>query len=191
MSLVYANLVHESLPKFLDVEDSLTGFYNDLFYKRILDKEIDRSKRTFSPLSVIKIKIDKFLEIETSYGRSVADEIIKKVANQIRATSRLPDYICRTAENEFSLVLINCHRKGAALRAERLRQSLELEKFSKSGLQITVSQGISEYPTLTNTIQELNQSAFDAMKFISEKGGNKICIYKAQSDHRPDFSVNI
>lgn len=117
MSLVYSNLVYESQPKFLDVEDNLTGFYNELFYKRILDKEIDRSKRAFSPLSVVKIKIDKFLEIETSQGRAVADEIIKKVAEQIKATSRLPDYICRTAENEFSLVLTNCHRKGAALRA--------------------------------------------------------------------------
>lgn len=191
MSLVYTNLVYESQPKFLDVEDSLTGFYNELFYKRILDKEVDRSKRTFSPLSVIKIKIDKFLEIETSYGRAVADEIIKKVADQIKATSRLPDYICRTAENEFSIVLINCHRKGAALRAERLRQALDTEKFTKSGLQITVSQGISEYPTLTSSIEELNQSASNALKFISEKGGNKICIYKALADHRPDFTVNV
>ncbi len=191
MSLVYENLVHESQPKFLDVEDSLTGFYNELFYKRILDKEIDRSKRTFSPLSVIKIKIDKFLEIETSHGRLVADEIVKKVADQIKATSRLPDYICRTAENEFSLVLTNCHRKGAALRAERLRQALEAEKFSKSGLQITVSQGISEYPTLTGSIEELNQSATSALKFISEKGGNKICIYKAQAAHTPDFTVPV
>lgn len=191
MSLVYTNLVHESQPKFLDVEDSLTGFYNELFYKRILDKEVDRSKRTFAPVSVIKIKIDKFLEIEASHGRAVADEVIKKVADQIKFTSRLPDYICRTAENEFSLVLTNCHRKGAALRAERLRQSLDAEKFSKSGLQITVSQGISEYPTLTSSIEELNQSATSAMKFIADKGGNKICIYKAQSDHRPDFMVNV
>lgn len=191
MSLVYSNLVYESQPKFLDVEDNLTGFYNELFYKRILDKEIDRSKRAFSPLSVIKIKIDKFLEIETSQGRAVADEIIKKVAEQIKATSRLPDYICRTAENEFSLVLTNCHRKGAALRAERLRQSLEAEKFTQAGFQITISQGISEYPTLANSLQHLNESATSAMQFISEKGGNKICIYKAQSDHRPDFTVSV
>jgi diguanylate cyclase (GGDEF)-like protein len=191
MSLVYSNLVYESQPKFLDVEDSLTGFYNELFYKRILDKEIDRSKRTLSPLSVVKIKIDKFLEIEASQGRAVADEIIKKVALQIKATSRLPDFICRTAENEFSLVLTNCHRKGAALRAERLRQSLEVEKFTQGGLQITISQGISEYPTLANSLQHLNESATSAMQFISEKGGNKICIYKAQSDHRPDFTVPV
>jgi diguanylate cyclase (GGDEF)-like protein len=142
-----------------------------------------------TPLSVVKVKIDKFLEIETSQGRAITDEIIKKVALQIKVTSRLPDFICRTAENEFSLVLINCHRKGAALRAERLRQSLETEKFSKGGLHITISQGISEYPSLANSLEHLNESATSAMQFISEKGGNKICIYKAQSDHRPEFMV--
>jgi diguanylate cyclase (GGDEF)-like protein len=191
MSLVYANLTYESQPKYLDVEDSLTGFYNELFYKRILDKEVDRACRTFAPVSLIKVKIDKFLEIEASHGKSVTDEIIKKVADQIKTTSRLPDYICRTGENEFSLVLINCHRKGAALRAERLRQSLDLVKLKQSGLRITVSQGISEYPTLAGSIDELNESATNALKFISEKGGGKICIYKALSNHRPVFSVDI
>lgn len=189
MSLIYTNLAYESQPKYLDVEDSLTGFYNELFYKRILDKEIDRSKRSLSPLSLIKVRIDRLIEIESSYGKPVADEIIKKVAEQIKVTSRLPDYVCRTGENEFSLVLINCHRKGAAIRAERLRKALSAESYTKSGLKISVSQGISEYPTLTSSLEELNSSALRALNFIAEKGGDKICIYKAHDQHRPDFTV--
>ena len=189
MTLVYANLLYESQPKYLDVEDNLTGFYNELFFKRILEKEIDRSKRTMSPLSVVKIKIDKFIEMEANYGQAFMDEVIKKVADQIKKTSRLPDYLCRTDENEFSLVLTNCHRKGAAIRAERLRQSLEMESYTKAGLKITVSQGISEYPSLTSSKDELERSARDAMEFISSKGGDKICIYRAQKEHRPDFTV--
>ena len=140
MSLVYQLLSLEAQPQHLDVEDSLTGFYNQLFYKRILDKEIDRSKRTFAPISVIKVSIDAFRELEVSQGRQFCDEIIKKIAAIIQNTSRLPDYACRTQENEFALVLTNCNRKGAALRAERLRQVLKTESFSKSGFVITVSQ---------------------------------------------------
>jgi diguanylate cyclase (GGDEF)-like protein len=190
MSLVYSIMSLEAQPQFLDVEDSLTGFYNQLFYKRILDKEIDRSKRTFAPLSVIKVAIDSFREIEISQGRSFCDEVIKKVAEVIKKTSRLPDYVCRTAENEFSIILTNCNRKGSALRSERLRQQLKLESFSKTGFVITVSQGISEYPTLTKTAEALNDSARKALDFIVTKGGDKICIFKAPQDHRPDFQVN-
>ena len=46
MAIVYQLMALESQPLHLDVEDPLTGFYNQLFYKRILEKEIDRSKRT-------------------------------------------------------------------------------------------------------------------------------------------------
>lgn len=191
MSLVYSNLVYESQPRYLDIEDSLTGFYNQLFYKRILEKEVDRSRRAYSPLSVVKIKIDKFIEIEGSHGKVFLDEIIKKVAEQIKNTSRLPDYVCRTDENEFSLVLINCHKKGAAIRAERLRQVLNLESFSKAGLKISVSQGIAEFPTMTNSIQELDRMASDALEFISSKGGDKICIAKPSKDHQPEFTVDL
>ncbi|MEQ1722331.1 MAG: GGDEF domain-containing protein [Pseudobdellovibrio sp.] len=190
MSLVYNLMSLEAQPKHLDVEDSLTGFYNHLFYKRILDKEIDRSKRTFAPISVIKVAVDIFREIEVSQGRPFCDEIIKKVAEVIKSTSRLPDYACRTEENEFSIVLTNCNRKGAALRAERLRQQLKTESFSKAGFVVTLSQGISEYPSLTKTAESLNDSARKALDFIITKGGDKICIYKAPQDHKPDFQVN-
>lgn len=190
MSLVYRLISLELQPKHLDVEDTLTGFYNGHFYKRILDKEIDRSKRSFAPISVIKIAVDIFREMEVSQGRAFCDEVLKKVAHVIKDTSRLPDYMCRTDDNEFSIVLTNCNRKGAALRAERLRQKLKAESFSKAGLVVTVSQGISEYPTLTDSAQALNDSARKALDFIASKGGDKICIYKAPQGHKPDFQVN-
>lgn len=190
MSLVYNLIALEAQPKHLDVEDSLTGFYNHLFYKRILEKEIDRSKRTYAPISVVKIAVDIFKEIEVSQGRAFCDEIIKKVAEVIKQTSRLPDYTCRTGDNEFSMVLVNCNRKGAALRAERLRQQLKTESFSKTGFTVTVSQGISEYPTLTKTAENLTESARKALEFIATKGGDKICVYKAAQGHTPDFQVN-
>lgn len=189
MSLVYTNIMYESMPKYMDVEDQLTGFYNQLFYKRVLEKELDRSKRTTSPLSVVKISIDKFLEIESTLGKLVVDDIIKKVAVLIKETSRLPDYICRTGDNEFSLLLVNCGRKGAVIRSERLRESLNKENYSHSGIVISISQGISEYPTLSSEAQ-LNDSAYKAMRFISEKGGDKICLSKAPHDYNPDFMVN-
>lgn len=190
VSLMYNLIANETQPKQFDVEDPLTGMFNVHFYKRILEKETDRSKRTFAPVSVLKVAIDSFKEIEISQGRLFCDEIIKKVAEAIRRSSRLPDYVCRTADNEFSLILTNCNRKGAALRAERLRQTLKSESFATAGLVITVSQGISEYPSLTKTANTLEESAKKTLDFILTKGGDKICIYKAPIDHKPDFQVN-
>ena len=190
VTLMYNLIANETQPKQFDVEDSLTGMFNIHFYKRILEKETDRSKRTFAPVSVVKISIDSFKEIEISQGRLFCDEMVKKVGEIIKKTSRLPDYTCRTGENEFSLILTNCNRKGAALRAERLRQALKVESFSIAGLVVTISQGISEYPSLTKSAETLDDSSKKTLDFILTKGGDKICIYKAPSDHKPDFQVN-
>lgn len=190
MSLVYTQLVYESQPKYMDVEDQLTGFYNQLFYKRILEKEIDRAHRTQLPLSIVKISLDKFIEMEASMGKPVVDDIIKKVSDLIKQTSRLPDYLCRTSDNEFSLILVNCGRKGAVIRSERLRETLQKENYIMAGLRVSISQGISEFPTLAGDGRTLDESAEKALKFIMSKGGDKICLSKAQADYHPEFTVN-
>jgi diguanylate cyclase (GGDEF)-like protein len=189
MSLVYTLLVYEAEPKQLDIEDHLTGFYNQLFYSRVLEREVDRSKRAFVPISLIKISVDKFAELEASQGRETADQITLLVSQVIKATSRLNDYLCRTGENEFTLILINCNRKGAALRSERFRLALNKENLVRAGVSITASQGISEYPTLSHNAFDLDDTAVRALNFISQKGGDKICFYKPSVDHKPDFVV--
>ena len=189
MSLVYTLFVYEAEPKQLDIEDHLTGFYNQLFYSRVLEREVDRSKRGFVPLSLIKVSIDKFAELEASLGRAAADQIILAVSEVIKATSRLNDYLCRTGENEFTMILTNCNRKGAALRSDRFRQGMIKENLVRAGVNITVSQGISEYPTLTRNAFDLDESATRALNFISQKGGDKICFYKSPPEHKPDFAV--
>lgn len=189
MSLVYTLLVYESEPKQLDIEDHLTGFYNQIFYSRVLEREVDRSKRALVPLSLIKMSIDNLTEFEASQGREVADQICIDVSQVIKESSRLNDYLCRTAENEFSIILTNCNRKGAAIRAERFRQALQKVHLTRGGIVITTSQGISEYPTLTQNAFDLDDSATRALNFIAQKGGDKICIYKSPVEHKPDFVV--
>ncbi|MES2801570.1 MAG: diguanylate cyclase [Bdellovibrionota bacterium] len=189
MSLVYTLFVYEAEPKQLDIEDHLTGFYNQMFYSRVLEREVDRSKRGFVPLSLIKVSVDKFPELEASLGREASDQIILGVSQVIKETSRLNDYLCRTGENEFTMILTNCNRKGAALRSDRFRQGLIKANLVRAGVTITVSQGISEYPTLTRNAFDLDESATRAVNFISQKGGDKICFYKSPAEHKPDFIV--
>lgn len=189
MSLVYTLFVYEAEPKQLDIEDKLTGFYNQLFYSRVLERELDRSKRSLVPLSLIKVSVDKFQELEATLGREASDQIILAVAEVIKATSRLNDYLCRTGENEFTMILTNCNRKGAAVRSDRFRQGMTKANLIRAGVAITVSQGISEYPTLTRNAFDLDESATRALHFISQKGGDKICFYKSPLEHKPDFVV--
>lgn len=188
-ALYYSYYSLEKRIDLLETQDPLTEVYNKKFYNKKIVEEFERAKRLQEPLSIIKISIDDYVEIENSLGSASRDQLFKSIAGVVNKTSRTNDVTCRTNENEFSIILPHCDKKGATLRAERLRRLIENQTMAESGLKITASLGVSEYPTLANSIENLNETAEKARNFILSKGGNRICLYKAASDFKPEFQV--
>lgn len=58
-----------------------------------------------------------------------------------------------------------------------------------NGMKVSVSLGVSEYPSLCDSARTLDETATKALLHIVDKGGNKICLYKAPDSHRPEFEV--
>lgn len=191
MSVCYTNFSLEKKVDSLEVQDFVTELYNRNYYSKILTDEVSRSRRVKQPVSVVKVALDDFYEIETSLGEAVRDELLKSVATVIVKTSRSNDVTCRTAANEMAMVLPHCSKKGAALRAERLRRIIEATSFLDNGMKVSVSLGISEYPSLCDSAKTLDESASKALMHIADKGGNKICLYKAPDSHKPEFEVTL
>lgn len=188
-NLCYSHLVLEKKVDSLEVQDFVTELYNRNYYAKILEDEVSRGRRLKQPLSVVKISMDDLYEIESSLGEAVKDELLKSLANVIAKTSRTNDVSCRTAANEMAIVLPHCSKKGAALRAERLRRIVEGTSFLDNGMKISISLGVSEYPSLCDSAKALDETASKALMHIADKGGNKICLYKAPDSHKPDFEV--
>lgn len=189
MSLCYSNFTLEKKVDSLEVQDFVTELYNRNYYQKVLGDEVSRARRLKQPLSVVKIALDDFYEIESSLGEAVRDELLKSVATIIVKTSRTNDVTCRTSANEIAMVLPHCPKKGAALRAERLRRIVEGTSFMDNGMKVSISLGISEYPSLCDSAKTLDESASKALQHIGDKGGNKICLYKAPESHRPEFEI--
>ncbi|MFS4458227.1 GGDEF domain-containing protein [Bdellovibrio sp. HCB2-146] len=188
-SLCYS---HFSLEKKLDaveVQDFVTDLFNRNYYMKTISEELERGRRLRQPLSVVKVAMDDFYEIESSLGEAVRDELLKSLASVITKTSRTNDVTCRTGVNEMAMILPHCSRKGAALRAERLRRIVEGTSFLNNGMKVSISLGISEFPTLCDSVQALDETATKALLHILDKGGNKICLFKAQENHKPEFEV--
>ncbi len=189
MSLCYSHLALEKKVDSLEVQDFVTELFNRNHYTRVLSDEIERARRLRQPISVVKIAMDDFYEIESSLGEAVRDELLKSLGTVVHKTSRSNDVTCRTGMNEIAMVLPHCSKKGAALRAERLRRIVEGSSFLNSGMKISVSLGISEYPSLCESMKSLDETASKALSHIIDKGGNKICLFKAPDAHRPEFEV--
>jgi diguanylate cyclase (GGDEF)-like protein len=188
-ALYYSYFSLDKKLEFIETLDPLTEVYNKRFYDKKIYDEFERAKRLKQGLSLIKISIDDFAEIEKSLGLSSRDQLIKSIAGVLNKTSRTNDLTCRTSENEFSIILPHCGKKGATLRAERLRRLIENQSMLDSGLKITASLGVSEYPTLSHNVATLNDTAEKARNFILSKGGNRICLYKVPADFVPEFDI--
>lgn len=189
MSLCYSNLALEKKVDALEVQDYVTELFNRNYYQKVLEDEVVRARRLKQPLAVVKVAMDDLYEIESSLGETVRDELLKSLATIITKTSRTNDVTCRTAANEMAMILPHCSRKGAALRAERLRRIIEGTSFIDNGMKLSISLGISEYPTLCDSAKTLDETASKALMHIADKGGNKICLYKASESHKPEYEV--
>ncbi len=188
-ALCYSYFCLEKRVDTLDVQDFLTELYNQKFYIEKLHAELERSRRLRQPVSVLKISIDDFFEIEQTLGANVRDEILKTVGDFVKRTIRTNDFACRTQANEIAVILPHAHKKGAALLGERLRRIVESSSIVDSGVKVSISIGVSEYPSLAENVQALDETATKALTHIMEKGGNRICLYKPPGNFTPEFEV--
>lgn len=187
--MTYQNAHYMKRNESLEIQDPVTDLYNrDYFYKK-LEEEISRSRRLSRAVSIVKISIDRYAELEKELGAANRDLILRSIATLVKKTSRINDHSCRTADDEIAMILPHCTRMGAALRAERLRKAIESHSFAMNGIHVTVSLGVSEYPTLARFADELDQSSTQALIFIRSRGGNKVCLFKPKEEFKPDFEV--
>jgi diguanylate cyclase (GGDEF)-like protein len=175
----------------LEISDSVTELFNRSYFYKKLDEEIARARRLEKPVSVVRMSIDYYSEIEQRFGANNRDVIIRTIGSIMKKTGRVNDFACRTEENEFTLILPHCGRKGAALRAERLRRIIEAHAFTVADLKVTISCGVSEYPSLSKDASDLDASSGKALEFIVSRGGNKVCLFRPTEEFKPDFEVPV
>jgi GGDEF domain-containing protein len=75
----------------LAVTDTLTGLYNRHFFNETLEREIERSKRYNSPLSILLMDVDNFKMFNDTYGHLQGDEVLKIIAHHLAGHLRKAD----------------------------------------------------------------------------------------------------
>ena len=175
----------------LDIMDVTTGLINRRQLALKIDEEISRSRRIYLPLSIITIDIDHFKRLNDRIGFRQADSVLKMVAMILKKTARVSDIVARTGPDEIVLLLPHTGYQGAAVKAERVRRMIEATRFPiLEGLQtepLTISCGVSEYPSFCNDAEGLVRSADEALTQVKRAGGNKICLTMATPGFQMDF----
>ena len=158
------------------ITDPLTGILNRRGLERWGQYEIDRAKRFNSPLSAIFFDLDKFKEVNDTYGHDAGDDVLKQVVSCCLSVIRNIDIFSRVGGEEFLIILPETSLPIAIQVAERIRQSTEDCKFLSNShqIKITISLGAVELNEDIDTLAELMTKADQYMYQSKQSGRNKI-----------------
>jgi diguanylate cyclase (GGDEF)-like protein len=146
IAICLENVISNEMLKYIGLTDSLTGVYNRRYIDRRLLEEIARARRQGYPISFMYLDIDHFKRVNDTVGHGGGDEVLREVANRIKAELRLSDALARFGGEEFVVLLIDANLESAAFVAERIRASVANKLITLSPelqLSVTVSVGVA------------------------------------------------
>lgn len=156
--------------------DPLTELPNrNLFLERIENIPIQFKKDPSKVISLLYMDLDKFKQVNDTFGHCVGDKLLKYVGSRLGSITREGDTIARVGGDEF-VAILTTENDGQMIEAYSKRILHAIEKpFNIDGhsLNISISIGISTYPHHTGNIQQLIEYADKAM-YIAKKSGSKI-----------------
>ncbi|MBC2803331.1 PleD family two-component system response regulator [Rhizobium ruizarguesonis] len=162
----------------LAVTDPLTGLYNRRYLDNHLNVLFNRSMARGRPLSVLITDIDRFKQVNDTYGHDGGDEVLREFANRVRSTIRGADLACRYGGEEFVVVMPDTSPEIAATVAERLRAAIEsapfMLKHSGEALNVTASFGIASRIASVLTPDQLMKQADLALYEAKNTGRNRV-----------------
>lgn len=148
--------------------DALTGIFN----RRGFEEKTKNINLSFN-YTVAILDIDKFKDVNDTFGHDVGDTILKELSTIVSKKIRQDDIFARWGGEEFILLLRTKDLAIAENIADKLRADIEKADFSVVK-HITVSFGISNFKNKNQTFEEVFKNADNALYKAKESGRNRV-----------------
>lgn len=177
--------VHEEAQR-LSLTDPLTGLWNYRYLRESIRREVERASRFGRMLSVLALDLDRFKDVNDTYGHAAGDTVLAEFARRVRGEIREVDLAFRQGGEEFVLLLPETDARGAAIVAERLgavvrETPIAVEAYAGPVL-VTVSVGIAVYPDNGSTGREVLEAADDALYAAKAAGRDTYRVAEVRPD---------
>ncbi len=181
IAMTIAHAMHVAEIEQQAITDPLTGLYNKRYFNHLITKEVRRSRRYNRDLCMLMIDIDYYKHYNDNCGHRMGDEALQTIANIIHQSCRDIDSAVRYGGEEFLVLLPETKLAEANDVAERLRKIIEGTYFPHQHHQpngtLSVSIGISSYPTDSHNEIELIDHADAALYAAKRAGRNRVYSY--------------
>ena len=135
--------------------------------------------------SLVLFDLDKFKQVNDSYGHAVGDWALQAVVSAVGEQVRNDDIFARIGGEEFAVFLPATSEQKAREMAERCRAAVAAIDSTSSGLefQLTASFGVAWMKRHTPNVQKLMKRADAAVYQAKAQGGNQVCCHEPPPDH--------
>ncbi|RLA33785.1 MAG: hypothetical protein DRR11_04685 [Gammaproteobacteria bacterium] len=163
--------------------DALTKVPNRMQFQHLLQRAIARAKRSNHSICLFYIDVDKFKEINDTFGHLAGDATLETVANRLTTALPANSVIGRLAGDEFAVIVDKLEAGTESLPAlEKLARTLLdrlADPFYVQGHEVfmTASMGIAFYPTDAPNVIDLIRNADAALYHAKKNGGNMHSYY--------------
>jgi diguanylate cyclase (GGDEF)-like protein len=161
--------------------DSLTRVFTRRYWFQRSNEEIERSRKFKYSLSCLMIDVDRFKDLNDTYGHLVGDAILAAVAKVVKDNIRQIDILGKYGGEEFCAILTETGVAEAKFVSERIRQAFQdsrVQAYDET-LSVTISIGIAGFPDDSQDLISLIDKADQALYRAKETGRNKVCVYNA------------
>ncbi len=167
------------------ITDSLTGLHNRRYFKQHFELELGRAQRRQGILSLIVFDLDRFKDVNDSYGHLTGDHALREVSRVALTMVRRTDLLARIGGDEFAILLPESNRTDGVSVADKLRLALAetpIEATDGRELRLTISAGVASYPFDGIEMTAIFEAADKALYRAKGAGRNHIC---------PDFDLEL
>jgi len=164
--------------RYLARTDSLTKLPNRMQFQHLLQRAIARSRRSATPLSLFYMDIDRFKDINDTFGHPAGDTTLETVAKRLTAALPGKSIVGRLAGDEFAVIVHESDRATMDKLARKLLNCLA-DPFCVQDREVflTASMGIANYPNDGLNVIDLIKNADAALYSAKNSGGNIVSYY--------------
>jgi diguanylate cyclase (GGDEF)-like protein len=162
-------------------KDDLTKLHNRRYLHKRLPEIIREASKNDYPLSLFMVDVDKFKEVNDTYGHQRGDKVLTEVSNLLRESFRESDEIIRYAGDEFVVILPITEEQDSLKIAKRLIGKVSQYTFAgdegQADLNLTLSLGMAVFPRDAQDAEKLIYRADEALYLSKRSGRNQVSVF--------------
>lgn len=173
--------------------DTLTGLPNRHLFHDRLQQALVRAEQSNLQIALLFIDLDRFKNINDTFGHTVADQLLIDVSKRLANFIRKIDTVSRFGGDEFIIILTDVtSAKDVALKAQKI-MALISKPFVLEGqeLFITLSVGITSYPLDGENMDQLVKNSYTSMNHAKKLGRNNYQFYSSEMNSKALEQLNM